>query len=852
MARKQTMKVYHGVPKSIVDEHTIFYASFDGTLQPELGTVGEIIGNDTNLNFKSSLTGLSVATAETKLYYRLTNDSDIITMDAILRVDGMPSDKALIYMIDTNNEPFMMASHSNGGLYYYYKNRSIELTSKIIVGYNPIRLVINSKELYAHLYINGKLVSQNNLSSISMLTNTRFNKVGIGNSVSINASFCDIRVSNIDRGDYFPNLPQDFIKGKAIIKPRMSQEQIKGDPMCSQTTTLKVPCWGSDGKYYDLNSSTSDGFTRVKDNPECYTKGSYEWKSEYGSAIKIKGMNDETISGIVDNDTAIARVTKVIESRRKCVLSSISGLVVGDSVRFSIRTAVSPECIIGEIDSSSNTITLATALESWDICEGYYMIESTASSSSPIVKTADGTTVVGTWSGLGTNEATFTLGSNSSLSGKDLYIDYSLNMPAGNSDFSQLPHSIERAWGRNGIEMKPVDEIIITDDFKGKQKGSIKECPHSSSFLASTSLMSPDSFTADSYIDYTKLYYNDYNLMSVYNSTMSGNKGQLLLTFNLIDVVERKLGCEIPGNNKVQWLKDNIEECGCFCYCYGLSPSGNKIYLTNYCYQESRWYTDYKTHTNGSISLLNYNQMNSGHDWIRKSITPAGLVHFMLFTDATDATTACNIWLDYAYVRIKLIKHSSYTALYCDNRMAREDKCNPILIQKETKTVKRYLPSKECFVTECKYIDYPSIETTPSVLLDDVHDNKLIFATTLGSGSFIATDCIYTNCINRLKTKVNPYEYSNENLYSGGYTQLIPYTLGLSDTYRGNNIYAMPKDVYNPSRYLNIKPYLKKINNELQLIVYTGEVTPNTGVYPKQLGKESWIAYSLPNRPLIK
>lgn len=728
MARKEKMKVYHGLPKSITDNHTLFYADFDGKTPP-------LLYEDPKYSHRGfgnpSPTGYALNKTAFYDIGQLSLGEGAFTIEFWVSnlVSGSSSDSwgGLVCIGKMYNSDYTMEkifSLLNARSQVPNDVKLLESSQNIIYSgslqtdnYLHIRVTYDGKQTVRG-YVNGNLTGTSTISQSELekwKAPTRY-VVGlnIGHNYQSTRNSCyisDLHISNVDRGDYFPNLPQDFIEGKAIIKPRMGQQQIKGDPMYSQVTELKVPHYT--GTEYDLSNQNPDNLTyKCFDHPELSTYGSDTWNAQ--SAIKIKGLNGELISGVVDTDTALAKVTGYPDIRTVQV-DDISKIKVGDKFLVYYPQANNwlegtTQRTVESIDTQNKTVTVTDHM-GWnvDTTKGVaYILEVTASSSSPVVKTQDGTNVVGTWSGLGTNEATFTLGDNSNITGKDLYVTYSLIMPYGNSDFPQLPHTVERAYDENGIEMRPVTEIVIVDDFRGKISGSTKECPHISSYKASPSHIHPNDFSKDSFVDYNSIGYLDdsYNRLT---NEQSGNVSRQLFSFNIIEMVERKFGVEIPGNNKVQWLKDNLDNY-CKCTAYGYGASTSPMYtISSWSIKDNSWTdnTAGATHYNNFISPVTYTSTV-----FTDRIDKKGFAHFVVFTKASDGANPSILFTDYVSLEIKLKIDSTFTTFYRENKRAREDKCNPVLIQKETKTVKRYLPSKEPFVTES--LAYPNSVVTSS------------------------------------------------------------------------------------------------------------------------------------------
>lgn len=847
------MKVYHGIPKSIIDEHTIFYADFDGSGIPVVGSIdkpGNISG------YKHSPIGYH-PTSGGNIICTTTKATDVFTIDmfvpkfpkvtngnkGIMTLKSSAGNDLVHIQIPSQQDYLALVTITNGG-WQRLTNSQQDCF---------VRLVVNKGKITT--YINGK-----KFVDYPKIDMPNFNEIRMELHPSLWQGVCDLHISDIDRGDYFPNLPQDFIEGKAIIKPRMGQQQVKGDPMQSQSTQLTVHAHAA-GDWSLYNPVPANGAHSSYNNPELSVAGGTNWAQ--GSFVRITGLNGEVISGVVDADTAVAFITENSSGTTRTIkVSDVSKLSVGDTFKIGFikgGTWFSTDKTIESIDVANKTITWTIHSTVETVSTLMCIYETTASSSCPTVKTKGGTDVVGTWSGLGTNVATFTLGNNTTnLQGQDLYVEYALTMPHGNSDFPELPHTIEKAWEENGIEMKPVNEIVITDDLKGKIANSDKECPHKLYYSGTsnpTTCLLPKQFKLPAIqIYYDRLDDLDGTTESV-ACTNAGGIPQQLFSFNLIEVVERKLGCEIPDANKAQWLRNNIITFACTAYGTGAGPSGPKYIINNYYPGDNRWFNDFKTHTSATISPVTYEQSEG---WISRSIDDNGFVYFLVYTEASSASVQSAISTDYVRLKVKLKTHATFTTLYCENTGAREDKCNPILIQKETKTVKRYLPSKAPFVTECKYIKANKQKINHDILNNAV-DNGRSYATTQGTGNYAVygQSWRYKNIINLLNLElIQPYEYNNEGLYTNPFTSKVHTTFisEYSDGYIGNNLRFMPCQAYDVPKYLVFKPYIVAVNGELKLSIASSEVTRSVAgsSYASQLSKSEFAAFELPNRPLIK
>lgn len=839
MSRKETMKVYHGIPKSITDEHTIFYASFDGTIEPK---IGEYTSNFESPIFLNSITGYGVSNKvfETNNRFKgFFNALEEWTIDLFL-------DISTIINYSTNN------LKEQYGLYLGHdKKNKICLLSWENSNNKQIRVriyddngnTVHKEMLPLSLNINHIRVSYSNellkyyINGIQVFSYNKFKTFNIDFLLiyQMQCIISDLHVSNIDRGDYFPNLPQDFIDSKAIIKPRLGQQQIKGDPLYSQYTLDKVKIG-----------------TNVNEPQITCSRTSGQWASN--DTIKVKGLNGEIISGVIDSDTALCGIVKVDMTNYLITVDSLNGITNGDVVRVRANTgAISTvDRYIKIVDHTNNIVELHSASNLTSKIEfgadilGGAIFETTASSSSPVVKTEDGTVVAGTWTGLGTNEATFTLGNNSNIAGKDLYVEYSLNISNNNSDFNELPYNIDKAWTENGIEMTPVNDIVITDDFNYKIKNSNEQCPHFAGICMSNELSQVSSFTE---YDIYNWLYNKNGLLCKLTTNESGKVPQHLFIFDLIEIIERKLGCEIPTINKIQWIKENVTKISVNHYGYGEGPNGNKIYMK--VLNNGEWIGN-GSHNSSITTNKTFYWTGTGNI----GNIDNGKISFLVYTDASDGTTASTVYTDYISIEITLKIDSTFTTLYCKNTRAREDKCNPVLIQKETKTVKRYLPSKEYFTTECKYVKMNNNLLSTSEMNNYHYKGTKVYSTTRGSGKYSKSTGIFPNIINLLRIpNYKAYEYMCESLKESPVTskENMSLTEQLGESYCGNTLSAMPTELYDVQKYIQLVPFIRLNNGEIELMLYSSELINSGKIdYPKQMTKDCVYAYKLPNRPLIK
>ena len=670
MANKKLLKNYHGIPKTVVDVNHVFYASLDGITTAEVGGAPTIVGS---MLFKNSLTGLGIVSTSGKATYSIPYSS-VITLD---------------YMINDNYSPITLCNNASipiffldivGGYFRNYKMTDSNWSSISLNGKTKgkhARIIMNFSTNSITVYIDGIKIINNVTMTYSVVGDLSQLKLIVGDMTGLmsfppilGCTISDVSISNIDRGDFFPNLPQDFIEGNARISPAFNEQRsIYSDALTSEYKLETVKAIAANNtRQYALTQATAG-----------------IWVS--GDKIALKGLAGEIISGVVDTDTALATITSIINTTTVGV-DDVSKLIVGDtlSIYDKVNTPT-PGFIISAIDTINKTVTVT----SWTTAPnfvGCLLIETTPSTSSPIVKIiSTGTPVVGTWASLGTNQATFTLGTNATLTNQDMSVEYSLNEISGQAGIPEvLVTTLGGEYGGNKLTLNTV--IPITDDLKGtnpnvieysvgdgkvhyeiegatadiyasgimgidftgKVSGSIVEnCNVSKSSDTSNSpssvLLTPSSFSSEvSQLGYGYINVLDTTNVLIRNSTTNGIIPQQLVSFDVIKNFEKKYGV-IPSAtqsvaDKIIWLKGNMPAINFKWYGYGSCPSGNKATISRYDFTGSTWGTHTGwSNTSSTPTSTIIGTMNISGTELSSLIDANGFIHFLAYTDAASATS---------------------------------------------------------------------------------------------------------------------------------------------------------------------------------------------------------------------
>jgi len=748
---KKMVRTVHGLPKTPIDSNHLFYASLDGTATAEVGgalTLGS--GNfspmPTGLGYKFGSASATPVAVSGLSASEGTIDAWINLNDFVLGV----SHKGIVGVIDSSDVRFAGIYISNAGaltLITCNPDGTNFITTAFTGFTTNYKNFVHVRGTWSNttgqviLFVNGKSVtSAIGYSSAGLSTPA---KVIVGAYATLTGidykytgSIADVSVSNIDRGSTFATLPYDFTTGHAVVMQAFNtQRLIHSDALSTQfTRSFANP----------VNGPASDRCITV-------TKGAGKTNNaiwEVTDTIAVKGLCGEIISGVIDTDTALTTVIENITTLsypQVVKVSSVIGIEVNDQLK-AIKTDLSQSriLVVSAIDAVNNTITVTDGggtLTFLNTTTTPYLYEITASSSAPTVKFDNAgilTTVPGTWSNLGTNETTFTIGDLTSVPNLDtetIQIEYSLNILAGNGGISEV--YTETLQGSVKSKKLIVGTVAVRDDFAGKVAGSTVVCPCTSKSATASALLVPTD------VGWTELIQSAYDNIEILDgalntvtTSVNGNYAMQLMSFPIIRMIEDKYGA-IPALNtagKVQWIKDNVSVIRTKCWCYGSNPSGNKVSFTVWNVPQSAWMVATKSHTASVITEVMGSSTLLFFTALANLIDSNGIVHCNIYADPSDSVTASSIYVDYFNIEIELKVLAGYDMLVPENPRRDDGLAGVLQVRKETKEIMSYFPlvNTDQVVTWGSYLPLQSLSSTATGKILAV--SKFLYVTTSGTG----------------------------------------------------------------------------------------------------------------------
>lgn len=203
--------------------------------------------------------------------------------------------------------------------------------------------------------------------------------------------------------------------------------------------------------------------------------------------------------------------------------------------------------------------------------------------------------------------------------------------------------------------------------FEGKTKENTIVNPHICKYAQYATLQPPNGVWAEA-VSYPKMSTLDGVCVTTSNTT-AGTICQFMYSFNVLEVLERRFGRNIwqgktTTADKIVIAKSIVNTLACYVYAYGTSPKGNNISLAEW--SNGSWVTT-NNHKKGTPSLLT---VGARADWgvrIPDAIDANGMYNILLYTDASDGTTASAVFID--YIEFNMIVNQTTTRTFYDNRV---------------------------------------------------------------------------------------------------------------------------------------------------------------------------------------
>jgi VCBS repeat-containing protein len=861
--RKKAMrKTYVGVRKTPLDANHLFYASFDGTVTAE-------IGGPTGIKavYAPSATGAGKVMQEADKLVTTVSGSKV-TVEAffrtseLFRVIGGTNPRTIFKMIyDTGTlANFNLAKHPTLANAFYVLGSVVTVTTPN-TGFTHLRLTYNADTHLLSFYINGTLAASyaapstiNNIAEVWAGEIVNWGYLGV---------MSDFAVSNIDRGTTFATLPADFIAGYADITAALSdQRRINSDSQTSQKSYAAA---------------------KVKNQPQerCITvtkgTGTNTAAWEAGDKIKVRGIAGEVISGVIDSDTALATIrpnpngANYAGSPVTVYVDDVSKLSVGD--KFTAPSIGNAVQTISAIDTTAKTVTFDNS-SAWVISNAITpatIYETTASTSSPVVRaiiSGTSTTVPGTWTALGTNEAEVTLGSlPGGLAAQDIIIEYSLNMPSGQGSLYQVYTKTlgGEANGKKLIETTAAASPMLVDDFTGKIAGSLTVNPNRAySYTGATPAAITALGTEFSQAEYDAIKNSDNTLKTV-TTTVNGEKAQVNLVFDVIKAFEQKYGV-IAGcytvSEKVAWLRANMRvNFTPSALGYGVGPAGASGAQITVWTDTTFWgFQNY----HGSIAPQPLQSVATSS----RAIHTDGFVYVnVMASNASDGVTASTLYIDTAAITFYPLARTGYDILVPENARRDAGLGGLLYIRKQTREVESLFPGNdedngisvigEYMPTQEMTAIQATLSGTTDLLLGIQN-----FITTAGTNRAYGTNNLYANAITTLlgpgddlnykvdpQTLVSaaPYESSNISGVLRYWYADFPHGLGVGTSMYGAGI---PSWATVAAEFLSGSPRLVLLNGEILLML---KLRKRSTMATEGLGGGSNnYYYRLQGRPLIK
>lgn len=251
-----------------------------------------------------------------------------------------------------------------------------------------------------------------------------------------------------------------------------------------------------------------------------------------------------------------------------------------------------------------------------------------------------------------------------------------------------------------GKDTKPT--IIRTANFKDKVSGNTQGNPHMFKWLSlGMSELAPPNHPnfqelteGDAWNGYGNVAKLDEKLVNAGGRTGNNEIAQHLFPFNLLAEVERKIGV-IPKNtlsDKIQWLKDNVEEVSFNWWGYGSSPKGYRADIVPWNDVLSSWTTPWSGHLaseTAKMPVILYGiNLTSG-------INSEGIIYFLAYSEASDGVTSSIINTNYVDFDIKLKASATFRTSRIPLYEVSQTEYDKILVDWDATSVTNRYPAVE-------------------------------------------------------------------------------------------------------------------------------------------------------------
>lgn len=473
--------------------------------------------------------------------------------------------------------------------------------------------------------------------------------------------------------------------------------------------------------------------------------------------------SDGVVHGLIDTDTAIARILRGNDygNLATIVLDNVDGLAVNDTITIVkpdglIRTDVDAVHTVNDIDTATNEITITQSQAWYSIEEGDFVVESTASSSSPVV-TAPG--IAGTWTNLGEKGATYTISTAPTVTTDPIKVEYAVSYPEGKG-LQTVPSEVLGATV-NGVPYEKSNTLKLRETFEGI---GLDTGPHFA-YLPGTgasglTLRAPGDADWHQFRDPGAYTYADISVLGDgelarddFNG--SGYMAQQLFSFDVVGAVERQYGA-IPADDlagKVAWVGANVTKLVANWHGYGTSPAGFKA---TFKYWYGGGWNTAGTTTSSSVAQLVDITTGNGVSGI---VEADGFVHFLAHSEPSDGVGHAYLYTDYMNLEIEVnVAETGYDVFVPTERRA--VKVNDASL---------FQPGENMLPPFTEWALHDNAEATGAYELD-LNAVATFESSTVSIPVLPNTTYVFKQAKTSSTNSVNFWEYDTVNGYIGGYS----------------------------------------------------------------------------------